>query len=113
MITPQKPAPTPQPKRLRVTCETNDPDEGYRRTLAEFGDGNTVFDRQKAKSNALYWLDDMLDAVKGFSLFTALNGIQAECNLDKEHPPFPSKLEMPLCIVNLVLKEHGLELEED
>ena len=98
---------------IKVTCYTNDPDEGDRRTLATFEDGNTVFDQQKAKSKALYWLEDMLYAVKGFGLFSALNRIQAECNLDKEHPPFPDKTEMPLCILNLVLKEHGLELEED
>lgn len=98
---------------IKITCCTNDPDEGDCRTLATFEDGDTVFDQQKAKSKALYWLDDMLDAVKGFSLFTALNDIQAECNLDKEHPPFPNKTQMPLCILNLVLKEHGLKLEED
>lgn len=83
------------------------------RTLATFEDGNTVLDRQTAKSKALHWLDDMLDAVKGFSLFTALNDIQAECNLDQDPKPFPSKMEMPLCILNLVLREHGLELEEE
>lgn len=98
---------------IRITCFSNDTLESGRRTLAKFEDGNTVFDQQKAKSKALYWLDDMLDAVKGFSLFAALNDIQAECNLDKEHPLFPNKTEMPLCILNLVLKEHGLELEED
>lgn len=98
---------------IRITCYTNDPDEGDCRTLATFEDGDTVFDQLKAKSKALYWLDDMLDAVKGFSLFSALNAIQAECNLDRDPEPFPSKTEMPLCILNLVLKEHGLKLEED
>lgn len=98
---------------IRITCYTNDPDEGDCRTLAEFEDGNTVLDQESAKSKALYWLDDMLDAVKGFSLFAALNRIQAECNLDRDPKPFPSKTEMPLCILNLVLKEHGLELKED
>lgn len=98
---------------IKITCYTNDPDEGDCRTLARFEDGTTVFDQQTAKAKALYWLDDMLDAVKGFSLFSALNDIQAECNLDKDPEPFPSKTEMPLCILNLVLKEHGLELEED
>lgn len=98
---------------IRITCYTNDPVGGDRRTLAKFEDGDTAFDRETALSKALGWLDDMLDAVKGFSLFTALNDIQAECNLDKEHPPFPNKYAMPLCILNLVLKEHGLTLEED
>lgn len=97
---------------IKVTCYTNDPDEGDRRTLATFEDGNAVSDRQKAKAKALRWLDDLLNAVEGFSLFTTLNRIQAECNLDKDPKPFPSKTEMPLCLLNLVLKEHGLELEE-
>lgn len=97
---------------IKVTCRCNNPVEGDRRTLAMFEDGHTALDQETSLSKALGWLDDMLDAVKGFSLYTALNDIQAECNLDKEHPPFPNKCAMPLCILNLVLKEHGLELEE-
>lgn len=97
---------------ISITCFSNDPDVGDCRTLAAFEDGDTVLDQEKAKSKALYWLDDMLDAVKGFSLFAALNRIQAECNLDRDPKPFPSKTEMPLCLLNLVLKEHGLELKE-
>ena len=98
---------------IRIVCDTNDPNEGNFRTLATFEDGDTFLDQQKAKSKALYWLDDMLDSVKGFSLFSVLNEIQAECNLDKDPQPFPSKTEMPLCILNLVLKEHGLKLMEE
>lgn len=96
---------------IRITCDSNYPLEGDRRTLAKFEDGHTVFDQETALSKALSWLDDMLDAVKNFSFFAALTDIQVECNLDKEHPPFPDKRAMPLCILNLVLKEHGLELE--
>lgn len=107
-------APAPQPKKLRVTCWSwNEDPNGTRRTLAKFEDGHTDLDQQTAQSKAMDWIDDLLDAVKGFSLFSALNDIQAECNLDKDPEPFPSKTEMPLCIVNLVLKEHGLKLEED
>lgn len=98
---------------IRITCDSNDSFEGDRRTLAKFEDGISALDQQTALSKALGWLDDMLDAVKGFSLFTALNDIQAECNLNREPKPFPNKYAMPLCILNLVLKEHGLELEED
>ena len=98
---------------VKITCYANDPAEGDRRTLAVFEDGGPAPGLKTAKSRALRWLDDMLDAVKGFSLFSALNGIQAECNLDRDPKPFPSKTEMPLCIINLVLKEHGLELEEE
>ena len=101
-------------KRLSVTCWTTDPDIGDKRTLATFVDGNDVLDREPAQSKAMYWLDDLLEATKNFSLFDALETIQAECNLDKNPPPFPADLTtMPLCIVNLVLKEHGLEIEED
>ena len=102
-----------QLKKLRVTCWSNDPDIGNTRTLATFVDGNDVLDMEPAQSKALYWLEDLLDATNNFSLFVALNKIQAECNLDKNPPPFPDKTTMPLCIVNLVLKEHGLEIEED
>ena len=98
---------------VKVICFRNDPFEEDLRTLASFKDEDTASDQAKAKSKALYWLDDMLDAVKGFSLFSALNEIQTECNLGKENPMFPKKTEMPLCILNLVLKEHGLKLEED
>lgn len=98
---------------VKITCFRNGPVEEDLRTLASFEDGDSAFDQSNAKSKALYWLDDMLDAVKGFSLFSALNEIQTECNLGKENPMFPKKTEMPLCILNLVLKEHGLKLEED
>ena len=99
--------------KLRVTCYTNDPGIGDKRILAVFEDGNSCLDQQTAQSKAMDWLDDLLDATKDFSLYSALNKIQAECNLDKNPPPFPNKTTMPLCIVNLVLKEHGLEIEED
>lgn len=98
---------------VKITCFRNGPVEEDLRTLAAFEDEDTASDQAKAKARALYWLDDMLDAVKGFSLFSALNEIQTECNLGKENPMFPKKTEMPLCILNLVLKEHGLKLEED
>ena len=90
-------------RRLRVTCYTNDPDIGTTRTLATFVDGNSCLDQQTAQSKAMDWLEDLLDATKNFSLYSALNEIQAECNLDKNPPPFPDKTTMPLCIVNLVL----------
>ena len=100
-------------KKLRVTCFSNDPDIGDKRILAVFEDGNSCLDQQTAQAKAMDWLDDLLDATKNFSLYSALNEIQVECNLDKNPPPFPKKTTMPLCIVNLVLKEHGLQIEED
>ena len=102
-----------QLKRLSVTCWSQDPDSGYTRTLATFVDGNDVLDQEPAQSKALYWLDDLLDATNNFSLFDALRKIQAESNLNKNPPPFPDLVTMPLIIVNLVLKKYGLEIEED
>ena len=107
-----KPSVSSAKKKLRVSCYSHDPAIGYTRILAVFEDGNTALDQESAQSKAMYWLDDLLVATKKFSLFSALNNIQAECNLDKNPPPFPDKTTMPLCIVNLVLKEHGLEIEE-
>ena len=99
--------------RMRITCWSNDPDIGDNRTLATFVDGNDVLDMEPAKSKALYWLEDLLDATNNFSLFNTLREIQVESNFNKNPPPFPDAISMPLCIVNLVLKEYGLTLEED
>lgn len=102
-----------QLKRLSITCFSNDPDIGTKRTLATFVDGNDVLDMEPAKSKALYWLEDLLDATNNFSLFNRLREIQVESNFNKNPPPFPDAISMPLCIVNLVLQEYGLTLEED
>lgn len=100
-------------KRLSVTCWTTDPDFGDKRTLATFVDGNDVLDMQPAQSKAMYWLEDLLDATNDFSLFDTLRKIQAESNLNKNPPPFPDLVTMPLIIVNLILRKYGLEIEED
>lgn len=102
-----------QLKRLSVTCFSNDPDIGNKRTLATFVDGNDVLDMEPAQSKAMYWLEDLLDATNNFSLFDTLSKIQAESNFNKNPPPFTDKVEMPLIIVNLVLKKYGLKIEED
>ena len=100
-------------KRLSVTCWSNDPDIGNERRLVVFEDGNSCLDQQTAQSKAMYWLEDLLDATNNFSLFDALRKIQNESNFNKNPPPFPNMVDMPLIIVNLLLKEYGLEIEED
>lgn len=95
----------------KIRIVSNSPSTEWQCTLARFEDDASG--RKTALSDALDWLDNMLDAVKGFSFFSALNQIQAECNLDRDPRPFPSKTDIPLCILNLVLKEHGLELKKD
>lgn len=99
---------------LKITCFSTDPYAGSdKRELARFENGNTALDQTNAQIKAMDWLEDLLNAVKHVSLLSKLNEIQAECNLDRDPEPFPNKYTMPLCIVNLVLKEYGLEIEED
>lgn len=79
------------------------------RTLASFEGDN-------AQENAMAWVEDLLLSVARKSLMSALNDIQCKCN--EGHNPdgpqiFPNKYTMPLCIINLVLKEHRIWLEED
>lgn len=63
----------------------------------------------KDQKEATLWLDCMLDAVANFSLMSKLNEIQCETG----EGVFPSKFEIPLVIVNLVLKEFNLCLVEE
>lgn len=98
---------------MQITCWTNDPNYCDTRALARFEDGNDALDQQSAQSKATYWLDDLLTATNDFSLISALNKIRNESNLNKNPLPFPDATSMPLCIVNLVLKEYGLQIEED
>jgi len=104
---------TPKPKRLRITGYANDM-ECTDYTFATFEDGGgDILDREPALSKAITWLDNLLVGTSRFSLLSKLNDIQAECNLDKNPPPFPNKYAMPLGIVNLLIKEFGLQIEED
>lgn len=76
--------------------------------------GETVFYKSGTQEQVTRWLDSLLYAVKGFRLLSALNDIQTECNPGKAGSDgaevFPNKFSMPLIIVNLVLKEHGLKI---
>ena len=72
------------------------------------------------KKEAIEWVSEVLHAVKGFSLLNALNEIQGVCKvLGHDHHGvaqtiecFPSKYEMPLLLINLVLKEHGIRIDK-
>ena len=99
---------------LEITCLSADPYAGSdKRVLARFEDGDTALDQTPAQTKAMDWLEDLLDATNNVSLLSKLNKIQAESNFDRDPKPFPDKYTMPLCIVNLVLKEYGLEIEEN
>ena len=75
------------------------------------------------KRGAIEWVDKVLSAVKNFSLFNALNEIQGVCKVqlgpaDKKGNVemlecFPDKYEMPLLLINLVLKEHGIKIDDN
>lgn len=77
--------------------------------------GETVFYKSESQERITRWLDSLLYAVKGFRLLSALNDIQTECNpknaaMNEADKVFPNKFSMPLIILNLVLKEHGLKV---
>lgn len=67
----------------------------------------------ETQGEAMAWADMVLLATAGESLIGELNDIQGECNLDRDPKPFPGKFAMPLCIVNLVLREFNLMIKED
>ena len=73
------------------------------------------------KRGAIEWVDKVLSTVKHFSLLGALNEIQGVCNVlgpaDRNGDAqmivcFPDKYEMPLLLINLVLKEHGIRIDK-
>lgn len=65
------------------------------------------------EANAIGWLDNVIVATTGESLMSRLNEVQLGCRNGDGETLFPDKDKMPLCIVNLVLKEFNLEIEED
>ena len=73
------------------------------------------------KKEAIDWISEVLYEVKDFSLLNALNDIQnvgvvlglADKNGDAQMIRcFPNKYEIPLLLINLVLKEHGIRIDE-
>ena len=73
------------------------------------------------KKEAIEWVSNVLYEIKHFSLLNALNEIQGVCKVlgpaDKNGDAqmiecFPSKYEMPLLLINLVLKEHGIRIDK-
>ena len=81
--------------------------------------GDRVFGRFSCQKAAMEWVSDVLESTKGFFFLSALNDLQAECNPHvwgmseeerKKNEVFPDKFRMPLAIINLVLKEHGLKI---
>ena len=72
--------------------------------------GNTYADCNSLMA-ALNWIDCILSDTKEFSLMTALNNIQADIVKDGK-PVYEYKDQIPLSIINLGLKLHGLAIEE-
>lgn len=84
---------------IRINCVL----DGERMSLATFMN----------EANTIGWLDNVIAATTGKSLMSRLNEIQLGCRNENGETLFPDKDKMPLCIVNLVLKEFNLEIEED
>ena len=75
--------------------------------------------RFATKKEAIDWASEVLHEIKNFSLLGSLNEIQTVCKVigptDKNGDAqmiecFPNKSEMPLLLINLVLKEHGIKI---
>jgi hypothetical protein len=90
-------------KNMLRVCAVND---GARSVLATFTDRDTM------QKDAILWVDDVLRATTGFCLLSRLNDIQAACRKG-DKTVFPDKFAMPLCIVNLAIKEFNLEITEE
>jgi len=69
--------------------------------------------RSDSMSGMLYFVDNMLEATNHFHFISKLNEIQSHCGgLDKASV-FYDKATIPLIIINLVLKEYGIEIVEN
>ena len=90
-------------KNMLRVCAVND---GTRRVLATFTDRDTM------QEDAIRWVDDVLHATTGFCLLSRLNDIQTACRKN-DKTVFPDKFAMPLCVVNLAIKEFNLEITEE
>ena len=64
-------------------------------------------------SDMLDFIDQMLEAITHFSLLSKLNDIQSYCGGQDEGSVFYNKATIPLIIINLVLKEYGIEIVEN
>lgn len=73
-------------------------------------DGNTwMVARFSCAKIALDWCENVVHAICGKSIMVELNTIQTEVDT-KKNPSFTFKHEIPLVILNLVLKQYNLEL---
>ena len=71
-----------------------------------------IFHKAESQQAVTYWLDQLLDRTNDFSLMSALNDLQTACYECAEGgvQAFPSKFEIPLMVVNLILKDYGLKI---
>ncbi len=81
---------------------------------------HTELNNFPTKRSAIEWVDKVLSELKNFNLLETLNEIQSVCKVigpaDKHGDAqmiecFPNKYEMPLLLINLVLKEHGIRID--
>lgn len=65
------------------------------------------------QSNAIWWVEDILQAITNTSLQNELNTMQTESR-DSLNPDsiWFDKGTIPLYFVNLILKQHGMEMIE-
>ncbi len=76
------------------------------------GDSRVVAWELNSVAAALVWCENIVYAIRGKSITSELNCIQASVDT-KKNPAFKYKDTMPLEIINLVLKQYNLELVPD
>lgn len=78
------------------------------------GNGKVLYEGDTPKE-VILWTENMLSAFKNYSLMNELNEMQghAGANLwakEEDATLFDNKYEIPLYFINLVLKEHNIQI---
>lgn len=71
-----------------------------------------TFYKADTQEKVTRWLDELLMCTNDFSLMSKLNDLQTECYTCGKGgvEAFPSKFDIPLMVVNLIIKDFGLEI---
>ena len=77
--------------------------------------GLESFDHEEsrnAKSMAINWINDVLEATNGFSLMSELNDLQGAFRTESG-VTIESKYDFPLMVINALIRPYNLLLAED
>lgn len=88
----------------------NEPDTKFYNVKGR--DGSVFASDIRKLGLALNWVDKLLECTHHASLMSKLNDIQRDVRTKDGMTVYEYKDQIPLSIVNLVLREYGLEIEE-